>query len=1626
MGNKIEGKMLEYSNIQNNFSGGGSNVYRFGHNISDGNFEYQFCSFDVLHPGWHWATEYETGFFNNQYSGSGLNKQNLPIPSYPADCFNGSNFGADCGYWNNTTWVTCPGEETRRFGAGVHRFFYTNHKNGVDKFSAFTLTINYKNSITDIYCPVKSYNVDLSTNNGTTMVPAFAPPTATANGSVITGVQISGPPPGTEVSEGCYLIEYKFLNGDDISYCGFVLSVSSPSTEFTMDTKTTDALLEIDLDDPALLTLPAKVRHSKEFTIAHHRVNDDITGTSRVAWQVQSVGYDQIEAYINEAASLNAELAIVLNIGTGYPQEAVGLLEYLAEKEQQVAHVELGSELMGFWNKGSVKYPDLSTLTATELGELTLPFARALENSPNAFVSATPVATTSTYNFSIDFPGQASNIETKIEDWLRALTSNGKCYVDLINIHNYPTRDTRLLTFDGDKVDKMLAINQALQDQVLIAVGIGIDQAGLPAGSALGYVLTESNTADLAGTEPYRAQHKTMTEGMFYAESFRLAAAAQFEALTPFAFTKPSYWDPPSNIINGDPLDYYSYNVDDVDNNILFYPNNHSLNYDEIYFRPVYRIKKMIAENLRIHVLGQSVANMPIKDNYINGYGTPVPTPQMAILPTMEADESFVHIMVINRKRSGMPNQMSELKVILDGELVKTAEIMAISANSIDEKNPSIYGSANTGLALNHEDPTFQTAIFGALEGIMIPDFSVSILKVAVPQSVACTNILTPINGAVDVPQGANITWAIAPGATGYNVIITNQVGNSTTYSVGLVTSFPLPIQTSCEPVSVTVIPYNAGGPPAEVCPSTTFTMVCCSGCQDLTIAGSGQITWPPVNYSGGSLGTVRIPNGVDLLVPGNQILEFCTSGRLIIEPNAVLTLHGTLTSCNKTWLGVEMPEGLVGHTNDPTYTTLRAGTINSEIDPSFPGTFPTISRAIIGIDYRRGANISCFDTRFTNNYIGARNSPDFYLKHPKAGNPVSFYYVGTVIFKYCVFDITDAYSSQQAFKSHVWLDKADNTAQLRDCQLLNSITVPVMPLKNNYGILATKSSFTSTAGSSGGGVFRGFAVGINTSGVGLSPQGFVLSSTAVNLTFQNCIVGIWDKTSSGNNWNGNRFELGQLPLSFLGYFSSNPNNPLFSTQIGMSAESAVTWSALRDNKFFGPGFGGVPLGGNVVHTIGTNMVNLGSNLNVIYRNEFRGLEFANLATGSNGSLLQNGAPQIQQQGLLYECNTMEDNLNFDVLAQDLTNSVGQVTFVTLKPQQGRLVNVASNIYTAAANCFTDPLTNSSIGQFIFENMSVPPPRINYHNDPNQLCIAVPTEINAQVITVISNATNGCQNYTGIGRESVSYQTLGLNWTPEQTNANRLAYFVAFALRASATSDMSIAYLSEQVHETAKNGFHAACVYDEPLDSILLWLERMETYDALLEKAELEQQFGLNSQALQTLALVIAEFALTEHQLADLEKVPNVWTLRAALDHDNQEAIDALKLIAASEGAYSAALARNALSSADIHYTPILQLNEGVSEREGYKHKSIQKQLLSIMPNPVSDLLFVELLSGVKMDCRFQMFNALGQKVLDIELTPDEPLHTINVSHLPVGIYKLVYLKDGYCTDQQQVSIVRF
>jgi hypothetical protein len=380
----------------------------------------------------------------------------------------------------------------------------------LDKYSGYTVTVNYPNVVGDLIgenngtpklCP-QSYTKTLTDSEVEWTLSdddvAMLKPTFSSSYEVL---QVGGPRivTGTKIPWGIMEVDFriKATNSDAIGYCGYILSVNQPNDLGEVDDQmiartSKDIYLKLasplyaGLDSLAIrqshaISVP-EVHHPEIFPSSSGKDMNEVYNLTPVTYDpitnlplpilrakhYLSIGYDDIDYYLQEASLLKSDLAIVANIGTGFPEEVEGLLAYLDAKKQRdpsfpkVAYLELGSELMGYWNKGSDH-----TSTPTQLGKYCLPFAKRIKQNL-IFKTTRPVkvATNSTYNFTLEFQGsnlELSSIPTRIDEWLTAMTDGNELLVDYLNIHNYPCNKLATTAFDSDKVKNLLAVNDVLR-----------------------------------------------------------------------------------------------------------------------------------------------------------------------------------------------------------------------------------------------------------------------------------------------------------------------------------------------------------------------------------------------------------------------------------------------------------------------------------------------------------------------------------------------------------------------------------------------------------------------------------------------------------------------------------------------------------------------------------------------------------------------------------------------------------------------------------------------------------------------------------------------------------------------------------------------------------------------------------------------------------------------------------------------------------------------------------------------------------------------------------------------------------------------------------------------------------
>lgn len=155
--------------------------------------------------------------------------------------------------------------------------------------------------------------------------------------------------------------------------------------------------------------------------------------------------------------------------------------------------------------------------------------------------------------------------------------------------------------------------------------------------------------------------------------------------------------------------------------------------------------------------------------------------------------------------------------------------------------------------------------------------FTDDVLDCPIPE---CTALISPLNGAVDVPINTNLNWEPALFARNYELTITIQPANTIITETVNTTSyeFAAGVLTAGDTVSVVIVPTNDEGP-AVGCPTETFTIsanpATVPDCTQLSsplaneteIAVDTDIVWNPVaNADGYFLNIGTTSGGTDIL----------------------------------------------------------------------------------------------------------------------------------------------------------------------------------------------------------------------------------------------------------------------------------------------------------------------------------------------------------------------------------------------------------------------------------------------------------------------------------------------------------------------------------------------------------------------------------------------------------------------------------------------------------------------------------------------------------------------------------------------------------------------------------------
>jgi hypothetical protein len=292
-------------------------------------------------------------------------------------------------------------------------------------------------------------------------------------------------------------------------------------------------------------------------------------------------------------------------------------------------------------------------------------------------------------------------------------------------------------------------------------------------------VLTESNTANQDENTPKKSgMNLSMTEGLYFAETFLTCAKKDFKAFTPFALLRTNI---PFNQVDQysslNPTDPNFTVADNLDFDVLFYPNNEEkFSSPNVFVKPSFRIKQLIAEELGTELLRENFSGATVSGQ-IPDWNNPTFFPynydNFGFITTKNPSETFYRVLVINRN---LPGGTSPLSLRVNGSLVSASQIemISVAGKTIFDKDPNINNVPSSGILSLQSVPSPQTPItanpytfsFTPVNSgsIQIPNFSVSVLKVPVNNTSPVTRI-SIANPNIQVVEGkvAKITLDVFP-----------------------------------------------------------------------------------------------------------------------------------------------------------------------------------------------------------------------------------------------------------------------------------------------------------------------------------------------------------------------------------------------------------------------------------------------------------------------------------------------------------------------------------------------------------------------------------------------------------------------------------------------------------------------------------------------------------------------------------------------------------------------------------------------------------------------------------------------------------------------------------------------
>lgn len=742
---------------------------------------------------------------------------------------------------------------------------------------------------------------------------------------------------------------------------------------------------------------------------------------------------------------------------------------------------------------------------------------------------------------------------------------------------------------------------------------------------------------------------------------------------------------------------------------------------------------------------------------------------------------------------------------------------------------------------------------------------------------------------------------------------------------------------------------------------------------------------------------TANTPNGGDFLIEGDLTIQsgarltidpgvkvhFGRDSRVIVKPDGILRLKGTLTGMgceDVTWQGVQLwgSAPFPKQSQQPVNGALAQGRL-----VGFPGA--NLEHARVGVQLYgptssyAGGQILCDRTTFRNNIRGVVFAPysNFW---PPSGKPRP--YVG--VFDQCTFVTDNAYLHSDRFSSFIEMTGVDGV-NIAGTTFTNTQTIDGTTAKDwGYGIEANDAGFYVKPAS-----LSATAAHSTFSGLGCGIYALKLSTNrpyvAVQCDFNECFTGIRNSRVSGSTIILNNFNIGKAPKML------TPTQKLE----GVIFEQDITGFTCEENHFTAVS------GPSGVQTVGTVCVHTGEMNKTIRRNTFTGLKFGNVANQINSHYGPDGI-----RGLYYGCNQV-----FGSLSNDFTVPDG-----TIKARQG--LELPNGTYGAAGNNFAYTATD-------FFNKS---PVITYYYKPigNQ----EPITFNNGVFPTEALSLNPCDvNYCNPPCRSAAelndikkdyydkkaeYTTLKSDYGQSPTEAKKvtLAYYQRI--------------MDEEAYTVVLHAMYDTLDYN--VDTLHKWIGNLNSLEGDLWLASEYLSEGHTTSAIGLLNLAPTKYELPSDVQADLNNYKAMINL---LDGKQVYKLDTATQMSLrnylNSGGYAEAWAKNILTFYGSYFPPEYITVANAQKPAGITAGNIpvdRVKWMTTQPNPARDaVMFTFALPEGASGVALRVFDVNGRAVFQKDCLPSFGNYIWETDDNPPGIYFYQLLSEGAIRESGKLII---